>query len=300
MKKINNLVAMKATKEQKLIYRMLTENTGSHFLDSGGAYGRNWERNQKKTITDFMREPEELITFNLNWKELQRTVSVFHYLSGLELDDICDKFNRRNTNPKDWEGGDKNCYGVSKRAWNWLTENHEVEVKYAYNTYNGDSDLSQVLQYSEVEIDGEEYFIMQIHNGCDVRGGYTDAKLFKANYWSYHIHEYLQEYKCGSELIEDINEGYLTDIQDYYDSSKTYTAEFVSKVLSGEGTIDDVYQQFIDNIDKFDLEFGYDGIVVNEAKERAQVVGGEWWEYVSDDFKIGKLESIGFVKLENV
>lgn len=32
-----------------LICEMLTENTGKHFLDSGGANGRNWQRNQGLT-----------------------------------------------------------------------------------------------------------------------------------------------------------------------------------------------------------------------------------------------------------
>ena len=35
---------------KEIIYGMLIENTGTHFLDSGGAYGRAWERNQGKTI----------------------------------------------------------------------------------------------------------------------------------------------------------------------------------------------------------------------------------------------------------
>ena len=51
---------MKNTKQ--LIYKMLTQNTGAHFLDSGGAYGRNWERNQVKTIEDFENEHEEIYT----------------------------------------------------------------------------------------------------------------------------------------------------------------------------------------------------------------------------------------------
>ena len=38
---------------KKTIYKMLTENTGTHFLDSGGGNGRNWQRNQIKTIKDF-------------------------------------------------------------------------------------------------------------------------------------------------------------------------------------------------------------------------------------------------------
>ena len=37
-----------------VIADMLQENTGRHMLDSGGAYGRNWERNQGR---DFDSEP---------------------------------------------------------------------------------------------------------------------------------------------------------------------------------------------------------------------------------------------------
>ena len=45
----------------ELIHSMLTENTGSHMCDSGGAYGRHHERNANKTIEDFEKEPEEQI-----------------------------------------------------------------------------------------------------------------------------------------------------------------------------------------------------------------------------------------------
>ena len=40
---------------------MLMENTGTHFLDSGGANGRMWQRNQAKTIEDFDNELEATI-----------------------------------------------------------------------------------------------------------------------------------------------------------------------------------------------------------------------------------------------
>ena len=33
---------------KQVIYNMMIENTGTHFLDSGGEDGRNWQRNQKK------------------------------------------------------------------------------------------------------------------------------------------------------------------------------------------------------------------------------------------------------------
>ena len=41
---------------EQQIYNMLTENTGTHFLDSGGANGRHWQSNIKKSLEDFRRE----------------------------------------------------------------------------------------------------------------------------------------------------------------------------------------------------------------------------------------------------
>ena len=41
---------------EQQIYNMLTENTGTHFLDSGGANGRHWQRNIKKSLEDFRKE----------------------------------------------------------------------------------------------------------------------------------------------------------------------------------------------------------------------------------------------------
>ena len=37
---------------QETIYNMLTEDTGVHMCDSGGANGRHYQKNQKKSITD--------------------------------------------------------------------------------------------------------------------------------------------------------------------------------------------------------------------------------------------------------
>jgi hypothetical protein len=227
---------MKTTAVQRLVYRLLTQNTGVHMCDSGGANGRGWQRNQKKTIKDFMNEDEESYQFDFKYNEIYRNVSVFHYLSGLELDDICEKFNRRNNNPNDWEGefpGKQSVYGVSNRASEWLQNNYEVEVEYTFNTYNGDSDLSQILQGSRLLINDETYYLIQIHNGADARGGYTDAKLFKANEWSGGIHEYLWEYKHSNEVEEYLREGYIPSMTDYWDSSIVYDSETILKRLDG-------------------------------------------------------------------
>lgn len=226
---------MKTTKNysdvQKLVFKMLVECTGTHFLDSGFANGRHWQKNQKKTIHDFNSEDEETYIFDKTNGYMERSVSVFHFLSGLELDEICDKFNRRNTNAKDWEG---EYYGMSKRAWNWLNENYDVEFTREVNTYNYECDLSQTLQWTEFDIwvDGcrEHYYSMQIHNGADVRGGYTDAKLFRTRFHSDGIHEYLQDYKHKSEIKEDLEFDYLT-VYDYADYGKENTIIPCAEVL---------------------------------------------------------------------
>ena len=198
-------------------------------LDSGGGGNRNWQKNQGKTIEDFENEDEETITFDPRFKELYRRVSVYHYLSELTQDEICRDFNMMNTS-SDWEG---EYYGTSRKAADFLDSLEDFELVNDWNTYNGDSDLSQVLQGTTFKNDDDEYyFLIQIHGGADVRGGYTDAKLFKS---SYHndglIHGHLWEYKSSYDLEEEVREGYHGTIADENDNTITYTAEEVLNSL---------------------------------------------------------------------
>ena len=218
---------------KELIFDMLTENTGRHPLDSGGAYGRAWERNQARTIEDFENEPEEKYTYRKSGNYLERTVSVFHFLSQLDMDELCEEFNAM---PCDYWDADDEVYGVSKVQWDWLKANHVVKVGYTFNTYNGDSDLSQILQGSWVEIDDEVYLLLQIHGGCDARGGYTNAKLFTTPE-EHMIHEYLREYKDSHETLDDLIEGYITAV-DADDPTITYTSEEIRQMIT-ESVSDD-------------------------------------------------------------
>lgn len=224
---------------KQLVYQMLTENTGVHMLDSGGTDGRMWQRNQKKTIHDFENEDEELYQLDAEYKEIYRTVSVFHYLTNnLEIDDICEEFNKIQDKSDNWDA-DGDVYGVSKEAWSYLLNAHDddngwdvLNVQRTWNTYNGESDLSQILQGSNLTINDEEYVLIQIHNGADARGGYTDAKLFKCgDYCEGIIHEYLQEWKDSSEIEEDITEGYVEILTDYWDENRKYTNEEAINIL---------------------------------------------------------------------
>ena len=211
---------------EELIYSMLTENTGTHMLDSGGDNGRMWQRNANKCLQDFADESAEVYQYDTKYNEIHRTVSVFHYLTNnLEIDTIAFNFNELNTNPKDWDADCKenNVYlsGVSVNAWLDLVSSNEVEVSRSWNTYNGDSDLSQILQGATLTINDEHYVLIQIHGGADARGGYTDAKLFKCgDHMDGMIHEYLREY---SDVMEELE--YIESMVDYWDESIIYTGK---------------------------------------------------------------------------
>lgn len=199
------------TETQRVLADMLTENTGRHMLDSGGAYGRAWERNQADVaangtaVEHFERQPEA----TWDWGP---TVSVYHFLK--ERLEYAPKFDRA------WRtfvmiGPDG--YGDDVRYYNGLgtgeefleqleakttRELHadgeplglsylEADAEFAQmswvNTYNGEDTLSQVIQYKLFAASehcpfadqGEGYYVLlSIHGGCDVRGGYTDLRVF--------------------------------------------------------------------------------------------------------------------------
>lgn len=214
---------------QRLVYSMLIENTGKHFLDSGGTNGRHHQRNANKTILDFYNEDEQRYEYDPKNKhaELIRTVSVFHYLSNdLELDAVCDIFNDLNTNASDWDC-EENVYGVSIKSWDYLDDNFEVEILRTWNTYNGDCDLSQTLQGSNITINGQHYILIQIHGGADVRGGYTDAKLFK-NFDDYLIHQYLYEYIDSYQLKDELE--YIDKIYNYWKPEQIYKGAVLNSI----------------------------------------------------------------------
>ena len=170
---------------ETLIHAMLTTNTGTHMLDSGGDNGRNWQRNQGKTLADFQAEPAALLDWYVKRDDAGKiisahpevTTSVFHKLNKRH------HLARRsvpgfNAMPcEDWHGG---AYGTSAEQTEWL-DLHGFERRRGcdgWNTYNWAANFSQTMQGHDLERDGEKYVLIQIHGGADVRGGYTDAKLF--------------------------------------------------------------------------------------------------------------------------
>jgi hypothetical protein len=162
------------TKTQEVLAEMMVEPTGISILDSGGAYGRNWERNQGKTVQSFIDEPAVFTT------QYGPEINVFHYCDHwLEFDEELDaEFNKyveeydNDDSPwlvlmEEFADYQERIYGES-----WMGNS-------TVNTYNHENILSQTLQYTNFEYDGEQYVLLQIHGGCDVRGGYTKPRVFR-------------------------------------------------------------------------------------------------------------------------
>ena len=218
---------------EQVIFEMLTANTGTHMLDSGGDNGRNWQRNQGLTIDDFRNEPPATLNFytrendkgEIISAEPELSVSVFHKLTSgiIEQDELCREFNAMPCD--DWEG---DYYGTSKEQFRWLADNrflprdvsrsdfalwiigkHDLNI--GWNTYNWENQFSQVLQGTDLENDnGEQYVLIQIHGGADVRGGYTDAKLFKMADHCEHYAVILDD--CGFGIKNPDIDGETPDI----------------------------------------------------------------------------------------
>lgn len=170
------------TETDLVLADMLTENTGRHMLDSGGAYGRNWERNAGKVAADFYAaDPVRIEIWDDEFEGV--TLDLFHWLRervdiDTEWDNHFHEFAK--TMPEDGWMQVVEAYVEHLRN----VEMREVGGLYGegdpfwVNTYNGEDALSQTIQYFYLSIDDEEKALIQIHGGCDVRGGYTAPRMF--------------------------------------------------------------------------------------------------------------------------
>ncbi len=177
---------------QRVIAEMLTENCGTHMLDSGGAYGRHWQRNQGRM---FMAEPA--VTLDLSYAEISVTLNLFWWLSEhLEYDHKktkkYEKWCRKRDLCPDLQGMNERGAWMQRKNERYNERVGGARFTGLYsdgdpliiNSYNNESLLDQVIQYLYWEdvVDGGAFVLLSIHGGADVRGGYSDAKVFSLNY----------------------------------------------------------------------------------------------------------------------
>jgi len=219
------------------VVSMLKEDTGISILDSGDYYGRHWQINQKK---DFLKEePYKLHVTECEYCRglsgknghgcseevcmkpfVDITVSLFWYLmSNVEYtekaEELEKKFYRfvRKQDPDDeWTWNE--CFDAFKEAYG-LKVKAPLENTYSIDGYS----LSQCALWAEFDIDNDSFVWMQIHNGCDIRGGYTRPGIFEVPFYKdglFYDTDYFEfEFDNGSFeefcVLEGIPEGIYYD-----------------------------------------------------------------------------------------
>jgi len=192
-------------------------NAAGEYTGSTSGYGRNWERNQGK---NFDLTPEAVVTGEYDNIYFVRSVYHW-MLNVLEYAEDADEFfcKWQEDEERMWADGVYawgNGYRIERdpkyRSYledveafcGWLGS---LGVKYnsglygegsvggvgSVNSYNGEDNLSQVVQISYIYIEdvpdelddvlecGNLLLFVQLHQGCDVRGGYTRPHIFTPN-----------------------------------------------------------------------------------------------------------------------
>ena len=233
-------------KLETIIDSMLKENTGTHFLDSGGTGGRAWQRNQ-----DHVFEKEEPYSLHIRadedgeLTEFWVTFNLYHFMKAhLDIDEVTEKWQKKFdkfANLPEWE----------REAWEDVMEafckKYKVEVKESYYTYNFDTILSQDIVVHEINPPpGEDDLIfLRVHGGCDARGGFTAPRIFrKSEYFDSAMNHAdafctgrAEEIKAGVNRLVNLPEEYCerswTFDGEWYPSC-SYTPEFFNGVRYDE------------------------------------------------------------------
>lgn len=181
----------------EMLAAMMVEDTGTHMLDSGGAYGRAWEKHRKQVgeaevtpLEFFTAQPR--ITVDTSWSSI--TASTFHFWKDrLEYcPDIDDAF-------YEWAEQEDSGSPWIEDLDDWL-DMLELDTHPTgwVNTYNEESLLQDVCMIQAFEVEGSGFIALSIHGGCDVRGGYTKPRIFRAfddnQDWVYLDHAKLEAY----------------------------------------------------------------------------------------------------------
>jgi hypothetical protein len=178
----------KKDRTEEILLRMLKENTGRVLSDSGDFYGRHWERNQFRAF--YGEKPSYRFVEYKRWDgsggkdiKVEAVAPLFSFLKAVLY------YHR----------------GMTQRLNNWMRKLREgdditydtgfveylnkhgcnCEATWGNNSYQEDSAaiLDQGYQYQMIYCTKNEYctdyVVLEIHNGCDQRGGYTDPKVFE-------------------------------------------------------------------------------------------------------------------------
>lgn len=207
-------IPMATTDADEVIRSQLVEDTGRHLLDSGSHYGRNYEENQE---TPPWEKPA--FTVNDSWV----TENVYHFMHqnysrdpgavALEIGLFAYGYHGPGDGDSwltcmcDYADLLGRPLGVDVLTDTGLPQQLAEQAIYAVgepvdhpfggNTYNQEwGSISQDLQLTAFGGPHSDYAAVQVHGGCDIRGGYTAPRVYRDDYGSWFPME--REYHCSS------------------------------------------------------------------------------------------------------
>ena len=164
--------------ERKLA-SMFLEGVSTNLVDSGLVYGYNYDYNRENPVWE---QPESQVEFSVyadGTLDITLQLNTFKLLANqLEYDKEANKKFQK------WV---KKLYDADEYWRDHLDEFPAVsrsdftpERWIRDNTCNGDTLLDQQFEYDYCPDSG--YVILQIHNGCDIRWGYTNPVFFRVDF----------------------------------------------------------------------------------------------------------------------
>ena len=153
------------TATEMAVAAMLVENTGRNILDSGMAYGYKYD---KLKGVDWSTVPVARVVDGCYEKSLY-----WHLVENLLVDteETARFVEFANTEERKYD------------SWPEILQDYCKAHKYTGlegdNSYNYDSTLDGVFQWFVVEGEDRDMIVVQTHNGCDVRGGYSTPVWFE-------------------------------------------------------------------------------------------------------------------------
>ena len=200
---------MSRQQTQTAVANMMKQNTGRNLLDSGGIYGRKFERLATVDLTaiPYATLTEDGYEKSMFWHIVENGGGI-----ATKENDSYIAFDKLHPE-EDW-------FTTFEM---WCKENgitvHDVE-----NTYNMETTIDGGFQaYNLEDANGEWFTAIMSHNGCDVRGGYSQPVMF-GGMWEELMGGLTDGHifcnKCDTRLYTDDGYNWYND-DEGYGSKKT-------------------------------------------------------------------------------
>lgn len=190
-----SLAIIPGSKGKPNFAKLSRQDTGTHFMDSGGATGRHWQSKLPPSEPYF-----RVSRYTPKWKgndgkercEVSPYIPLHTFLDAiLEIDTKLTKALRKA------EKAQGHRFNYCDAA-DWLSEYTGKKAHSGDYSYNWENDLTQDFQFTPISdkddwyYDDDALFTVETHNGADARGGFSDVVVCRLK----------SKYDGGTTLLE--------------------------------------------------------------------------------------------------